>query len=450
VRDATPIDPPLSWAQIVATTLGVGIAVMCVLFMYGTAVGTALVGAGAGAAAVVVTYVLGRALAVAQPEAGKARDTRWTALLDSGTDRTRETLAVVEQLTDPLAIEHRIATEMRALAGVERLELLRAPDAPQGTLTQASLADGPLLQAAIGPGVLRRTGAVPELSAAMEALHADVVIAVRYDARVYGLLAIEGRLRGSELLQARRFADLLAFKLELHRVYGELAHREQLAALGSFASAIAHDLRTPLSSISLSLQALAEKRAVLGADAELVDIATEETQRLESWVRELVDSSRPIHLQPHAMDPGPIIATVARSHERVAAQAGVQLRVEAAPELPWILGEPSQLERALDNLVGNAISVAPRGSDVKIEARALAAGVRIDVVDRGPGIAAADHERIFEPFFTRRAGGTGLGLATARRIVTAHGGSIEVDSAIGRGTRMSVLLPRKGAAPGRG
>lgn len=444
MRLASSSDPAFSLPGIVASAVAVGVAVASTLVAFGTGVGVSAWAAAAGAGSVVLVAALTRASATKRKAQNPARETRWTALLEGGAERARETLAAVERLTDPLAIEHTITTAMREMKGVQRLELLRAPDAPDGTLTQASVAEPALLQAAIGPGALRRSGALgPEIAAAMETLQADVVVAVRYDARMYGLLVIEGGLRGSELLQVRRFADLLAFKLELHRVYGELSHREQLAAVGSFASAIAHDLRSPVSSISLSLQALAERRDALGADAELVDVAREEAQRLTSWLDELVDSARPVRLQPHALDLSRIVSVVARRHERGATQSGVHLKLEAAPELPEIVGDAGRLERALDNLVGNAIGVAPRGSDVRIELRALPDGVRIDVIDRGPGIAIADRERIFEPFFTRRTGGTGLGLSTALRIVRAHGGSIEVDSAVGRGTRMSVSLPRR-------
>src|SRR5690606_13561084 len=178
--------------------------------------------------------------------------------------------------------------------------------------------------------------------------------------RVYGLLVVEGRPRGAQLLQLQRFADLLAFKLEIHRVYGELAHREQLAALGKFASAIAHDLRSPLSSISLSVNALKERREELGDDAELLDVAAEQTQRLTNWLNELVDASRPVRVKPRSLDVSEIVSAVARRHESAAVEASIRLCVEMAPDLPRVSGDAGPLERALDNLVRNAISVAPR------------------------------------------------------------------------------------------
>src|SRR5688572_21101345 len=126
---------------------------------------------------------------------------------------------------------------MRELAADARLELLRTIDAPDNVLVQARPADPLLVHAVLEHGVVRRgRDAASDLDAAMVAVSADVALPVRYGARAYGVLAIEGTVRGADLVQLRRFADLLAFKLELHRVYAELAHREQLAAVGAFSA----------------------------------------------------------------------------------------------------------------------------------------------------------------------------------------------------------------------
>jgi signal transduction histidine kinase len=110
--------------------------------------------------------------------------------------------------------------------------------------------------------------------------------------------------------------------------------------------------------------------------------------------------------------------------------------------------DPDQLKPAIDNLVRNAIDASPSGGTVLLEARREGRSTTIAVSDDGPGIPAGVLPRIFDLYFTTKAGGTGIGLPVAQQIVTAHGGTIEVDSEPGRGTRMIVRLPDEEARPG--
>jgi signal transduction histidine kinase len=419
------------WGSIAAVAGGTAVAVIALLVGTGQPVGIAVV---TGLVAMVGAGWSARSARGGGPPP-KADDARWTALLADGPAEARETLAAVEQLTDPLAIERRVTRAMRDLAPGAELELLRATQAPRGIMVGAREADGVQLVAAVQAKVLRTdTG---------------VLLPVRYGAQVFGGLRVTGKVPGPAVLQLRRFADLLGFRLELHRLYAELAHRERLAALGTFASALSHDLRSPLSSVSLALQGLAVHRDALGADMEFIDIAQQETARMLALIAEILDFARPIDLDASALDCTRLAETVARTHEAAAAAAQVRLRVDVEDPLPPVAGDPVRMQRVLDNLVGNAIAFSPRGADAVVRVHADGDAVVFEVRDRGPGISAEDQARMFEPFFSRREGGTGLGLAIVDRIVDAHGGRMTVDSAPGRGTRIGVRLPARadGGAP---
>ena len=359
-------------------------------------------------------------------------DTRWTTLLQAQTGGARETLAAVERLTDPLAIERRVTKAMRELAPGVELELLRAPQAPPGVLHRARQIDADTLGAAVVQGVVRH--------------EQGLVVAVRYETTILGALVVRGDVAPNLLAQLRRFADLLAFRLELHRTYAELAQRERLAALGTFASALSHDLRSPLAAIQLALQGLGDHRQALGEDTELLDAALEETRRMVTLVGEILDFARPTELDAAASDLRRVIEAVAQRHGAIARSRNVRVLTQGVQRLPKVVADPARLQRALDNLVSNAVAFSPDGADVKIHAAADGMYVRIAVVDRGPGMREEERERAFEPFFTRRASGTGLGLAIVDRVVRAHGGSMQVESAPGRGTTMTMCLPIRPAS----
>ena len=126
-------------------------------------------------------------------------------------------------------------------------------------------------------------------------------------------------------------------------------------------------------------------------------------------------------------------------------RGGVVLELNCSPGVPEVLGNASELKQVLLNLLENALDASPRGGRIRLECAAHPDGVELCVEDQGPGIPAADLERIFDPFFSTKAPGrgTGLGLAIVHRIVADHGGHVEVDAggSPGRGARFRVVLP---------
>jgi len=245
---------------------------------------------------------------------------------------------------------------------------------------------------------------------------------------------------------ARDLAARIAIAVERAEAVSELGDARRLAALGQFAAAIAHDIRTPLTSISLNVQILRRKLQLSDDDREHLDIAIEELARLDKSVAEILDFAKPVKLQSQAIDVGELIETTARGLQPVLSEKGVALRCEPGGELPSVQGDPQRLRQVIVNLVGNAADASRPGTQVTVRASIKASAadatrIAIEIEDHGRGIAEPDLARIFEPFFTTRPDGTGLGLAICHKVVRAHGGDIQVRSTVGEGSTFTVLLP---------
>ena len=363
----------------------------------------------------------------------------------------RETLVALDRLTDPLAVQERVVEALTELLPGAKLELLRARIAPPGTLTGAREVPTPLALAAVQRGWLLGHQ-IDELSQdsriAFAELGGALIVPVRCGPAVFGVLRLDNlRVDRGVVMQARRFADLLGYKLETHRLYAELETHRRLASLGTLATALAHDLRTPLSAIRMNIQMLQMRRDVLGDDAECLEIALVEVDRLNAQISTLLDFARPMDLDVGELDLGSQVAEAVARVSVHADAARVELRMEVDADLPRLPGDPSRFSRVLVNLIDNAVQASPKGAEVRVHAFATSEVVDIVVRDRGRGIASEDLPRIFDPFFTTRADGTGLGLAICRKIVQAHGGQILVSSEPGSGTELRVRLPRRRPTP---
>jgi len=317
----------------------------------------------------------------------------------------------------------------------------------------ASIADGasvrwqtaaqlpPALAEALRSGEPQRKDETPELPACF------VVPALGADRTLVGAFLIEhGTIDRDTYVVARDLAARVALVVERHQAVAELEDARRLAALGQFAAAIAHDIRTPLTSISLNVQILRRKLQLPDDDREHLDIALEELARLDKSVAEILDFAKPVKLAPQPIDVGELIETTTRGMSPVLSEKGVSLHCEPQGELPTVQGDPQRLRQVLVNLVGNAADASPPGTAVTVRALmasspADAGQIAIEVEDHGRGITADDLPRIFEPFFTTRPDGTGLGLAICHKVVRAHGGDIQVRSAVGQGSTFTILLP---------
>jgi signal transduction histidine kinase len=256
----------------------------------------------------------------------------------------------------------------------------------------------------------------------------------------FGLsFAFLGYLLG-DAIEARRRERVAGAALDAAR--SRVAQSEKLAALGQLAAAIAHEVRNPLAVVRSAAQGLGE--TLPPADAEghrAASFIVAEVDRLGNVVNSLLAFARPLqlHRRPTAM-PEVVARAVTLAGADLAARR-VRLARDEAPALPVVQADGDLVCQVLVGLLANAAEATPPGGEVVVRARAENGSIALAVADSGPGVAPELRARVFEPFFTTRPNGTGLGLAVARQIVEAHGGRIDVADRPGGGACFTILLP---------
>ncbi len=222
----------------------------------------------------------------------------------------------------------------------------------------------------------------------------------------------------------------------------QVKRSEKLAAVGQLVATVNHEIRTPLSLIGgFARQVLREPSLTKRAQHKL-DIIVEEVARLEGLLLDLNDLSRPQNYNWHPVEISEVAAHVVELMAPELAKNQLRLSQQTAPGLPQVVGDKNRLSQVLINLIQNSAHASPPGSEISLEAGpSPLGGVVIKVRDHGSGIAPEDMEKIFNPFFTTKKRGTGLGLPLARRIVAEHGGRLKLDSTPGQGATATITLP---------
>lgn len=224
---------------------------------------------------------------------------------------------------------------------------------------------------------------------------------------------------------------------------GQLAESERLAALGRMAAGVAHEVRTPLGSIQGAAEILGEDYGPEHPRRPFFEILLQEIARLNHVVQDFLDLGRPITVKVDELEAGPLIEACFQSLRGLAQERGVELVSMAGPGCPAV-ADRARLHQALTNLVRNAIQASPREGHVEVAAARERDGCLITVQDQGPGLPEADVPRLFEPFYTRRKEGTGLGLALVRQVAQAHGGWVRGENRLEGGARFWLWLPDRG------
>ena len=240
----------------------------------------------------------------------------------------------------------------------------------------------------------------------------------------------------------------------LKKLEASMRQAERLAALGTLAAGMAHEIRNPLSSIKTFVQLLPQKIEKPGFLEKFQRTVPRELNRINALVEDLLDLAR---VPKYVFQSTSLKTLLEQALDAIDAQlqAGhIQCRCVIADNIPPVRADANQLVRAFHNLIRNAVQAMPQGGKLHIGAsfqrgdpsQAEAGSSRIDRItavfqDNGPGISAAELENIFNPFFTTKDKGTGLGLAITHKVITEHGGQIDVESTPGHGSRFVVHLP---------
>jgi two-component system sensor histidine kinase KdpD len=304
---------------------------------------------------------------------------------------------------------------------------------------------------------LARALAVPSAAIELRPVEGDerrVAFALRDEARQIGTLLLPADLPEASLRRAQErvvppLEALLGAAMERDELLGDVVETRALRRSDVIKTAllrtVSHDLRTPITAIVTAAEPLTAEHVGDADRRELARGIQEEARRLAKLIENLLDLSR---LEAHAAEPRPewcsLEEVLESSIDELALEPGT-FNVSIQGDLPLVRADAAQLERAFSNLLENA-SRYSGGHPVSIRARRVGSRVVIRVVDRGPGIPAAQRQRVFEPFYragTANSGhrGSGLGLAIARGFVEANGGTIAVESLPGQGTTFVVEFP---------
>lgn len=267
-------------------------------------------------------------------------------------------------------------------------------------------------------------------------------------APVGDLIEAAGRLEGGDLdvqLPERGMREVRALTRAFNAMSTRLSatERERRRLLAE----VSHELRTPLTVIQGNIEAMID--GLYPADREHLERIQSETRQLERLIEDLrtlsLAETGQLPLQREATDVDALAREVAAAFEPDALTAGVELAIEVPSDLPELEVDARRVRQVISNLVANALRHTPRGGRVTVSAIAEDGGIRLVVEDTGGGMSPDAVEHAFERFWREgESAGAGLGLAIVRDLVTAHGGTVQIESEMGHGTVVTCLFPADG------
>lgn len=334
-------------------------------------------------------------------------------------------------------------------AGAVRLPLVELPAA------QALLAQGRTFFAQDARVSLGSLGSVRPIVEALLVSPRVFVAPIPLEEGPFGLLVVQGDSlspsaaallelfaghAGAALENARHHKRAAQRLKELTQLQDELVAQERSAAVGGAAAVLAHEVRNPLGAI-LNAAALLKRGGSARFDpAELLAMIEEEAERIDHLIGDLLQVARPLEPRLRPVELGPLVARAIAA----VCEDGVNVAVELVGEVGGALvsADPNLVQVAVENLVRNALQSSPDGGRVAVRIDGDESRGAVVVEDDGPGIEAPDAQRIFEPFWTTRQTGRGLGLAVVKRVAEVHGGTVEVRRREGGGCVFELRLPR--------
>jgi len=273
-------------------------------------------------------------------------------------------------------------------------------------------------------------------------------------ARSFNGMSLQLRAANEEIVAwAKTLEDRVDEKTrELKRAHDHVLHVEKMASIGKMAAVVAHEINNPLAGILTYAKLLRKwadrdemKGEKLQEAAQCLDLIAGESRRCGEIVKNLLNFSRAAPMNLETTDLNSVIDRSIRLVQHQLEMGGIELHLDLAEDLPRVQCDPAQIEQVLLALVMNALDAMPRGGNLWLRSHATSAydGIAIEVRDDGTGISPEILPQIFEPFLTTKetGHGVGLGLAVSRSIMERHGGKIEVQSELGKGTTFTVTLP---------
>ena len=263
---------------------------------------------------------------------------------------------------------------------------------------------------------------------------------------VTGLLSQRERERSLELQRTAEGLEASCQKLRsqserIIAIEEQLRRAEKLSTLGEMAAVLAHEIRNPLGSIRGTAEILRDDYRPGDPKHEFIEIQIKETERLNHVVEDFLRMARQQPLELRDCSILEELETIVTLVSRDAQDRGISLRLVSSAEQAVVRGDGEKLRQAFLNIVINALQATESGGEVTITISKIDSGFVIAFRDSGSGISTDNLQRIFEPFYTTKPDGTGLGLAVTRKIIEGHGGTLDIESETGSGTTVLVQLP---------
>ena len=255
------------------------------------------------------------------------------------------------------------------------------------------------------------------------------------------MFQILGRQAAAAIENARLYDEQRAYIRKIEESQNALLQAEKMAAAGRLSASIAHEVNNPLQSVQNCLHLAGREDLPAEKRKEYFDMARVELERLTLTVQRMLDFYRPGAAKPEKVDLVELLSYVINLTQKQLAERGVKVKVELPASLPTVMAVGSQIQQVFINLILNSYDAMSTGGYLRISARAVKAGVEILFEDSGAGISREQQSSIFEPFFSTKEGGTGLGLTVSYNIITAHGGTLELLPDHGKGACFRVFIP---------
>lgn len=236
--------------------------------------------------------------------------------------------------------------------------------------------------------------------------------------------------------------SLIKQKEELEETYKELARRERMAEIGNFSMMIAHELKNPLGIIKGSVDIISKDGVKTKVRNTMIEYIQDEVKRLNRLVEDFLSFARPNPAHKSLVDINQVITKMVNlAPLPELKEKDISLKVELSEEIVEVNIDEHQIYQVLLNLFNNAIQSIPEKGEISFKTESSNSGIRITITDTGIGIPAEEKEKVFEPFFTKKEKGTGLGLAVVKKIIDAHLGAIHIADHKCGGTAFSIWLP---------